>query len=247
MNNAIQNLKKEFKKIKEKDLIKSLRSGTTGIGYTFESLLNKKENNLPIPDFEGIEIKTKLGYSKEPITLFSKAPCKKDDFATQYILEKYGYARTNQKEKSLKVNVYYNKNNIIGYRYIFKTKLDKENNKLVLIILDQNLNVLDDKIYWNLTELKQRLEEKLSYLAYIIGYPYCKNNITYYKYQKLKIYKLKNFNCFLELLKKDKIYITFNLEYYRSGEKKGKVHDRGTAFRLESNYIKELFDLIDIA
>lgn len=71
-----------------------------------------------------------------------------------------------------------------------------------LLISDINLNLINDEIYWNLDDIKTRFETKFKYLAYIIGYPYKKYNITYYKYNTLKIYKLKSFNKFIELLEK---------------------------------------------
>ena len=59
-----------YLKVKNKGWIKSLRRGPTGIGYTFETLIGKQEENLPIADFRGIEIKVKRRYSKGNITLF---------------------------------------------------------------------------------------------------------------------------------------------------------------------------------
>ena len=54
-NNTFEEI---FKQIKEKGWIQSKRKGPTGIGYTFEELLGKQEDNMPIADFQGIEIKT---------------------------------------------------------------------------------------------------------------------------------------------------------------------------------------------
>lgn len=50
-------LKNKFESIKNKGWIKSLRRGSTGVGYTFESLLGKDEDSYSLPDFNGIEIK----------------------------------------------------------------------------------------------------------------------------------------------------------------------------------------------
>ena len=61
----------------------------------------------------------------------------------------------------------------------------------------------------------------------------------------LKIYKLKSFDNFLELLETNKIYITFNIGYFRTGKRVGEIHDRGTAFRISTDNIDELFTLID--
>lgn len=55
--------------------IQTMRSGDTGIGYTFESLLGIDANNATTPDFKGIEIKTKrANRPSNRTTLFSKTP-----------------------------------------------------------------------------------------------------------------------------------------------------------------------------
>ena len=76
MEENIRLLRQKFIEIKKLGLIKSLRKGSTGLGFTFESLIGKAEDSRPLPDFNGIEIKTKLGYTKAPITLFTLVPHK---------------------------------------------------------------------------------------------------------------------------------------------------------------------------
>lgn len=247
MNTEIQKLKKLFKEVKNKEFNKSLRKATTGIGYTFENLINKKEDNLSLPDFNGIEIKTKLGYTKSSLTLFCSTPKKDNTQCIKYLLETFGYPNKNLKYKSFRIDVYTNKNNILANRYIFKLKIDYQEYKLKLLILDIDFNIIDNTIYWILKDIETRLYTKLNYLAYITGYPYNKNNETYYKYTNLKIYKLKNFNKFIELLETNKIYITFNIGYFRTGKRVGEIHDRGTAFKLKLDNLTDLFYLIDKA
>ena len=49
----------KLRTIRDKGFIKTLREGSTGIGYTFEMLFGVRENNIPIPDIGGrVEIKT---------------------------------------------------------------------------------------------------------------------------------------------------------------------------------------------
>lgn len=245
MKENINILKKLFNEIKNKEFNKSLRKGTTGIGYTFESLIGKQEDSCYLPDFKGIEIKTKLGYSKSPLTLFCLTPTKDDAACISYILNRFGYPDKKSCFKNFRGNVYFKYNNIIANRYIFKLKIDENNNKLKLIIKNLNLETLDDSIYWNLDSLKDRLYTKLNYLAYIKGYPYKKEGKTYYKYTSLEIYKLKDFSVFLNLIKEDKVFITFNIGVHLDEEKYGHINDRGTAFRISTKYIDNLFDKLD--
>ena len=246
MQNNIKELKKEFNKIKNLSLNKSLRSGTTGIGYTFETLLNKQEDSSYHPDFKGIEIKTQLGYTKSALTLFTLTPIKNNDRSTKYILENFGYPDKNNKGfKTFKGDVFYNKNNLIAYKYIFKTKIDYKRKILRLIILNCDFEVINESIYWNLSDIKERLFTKLNYLAYIKGYPYKKDNEIYYKYTNINIYKLKDFNIFLELLKKDIIYIKFNISIFKNEKRYGQIQDRGTAFLIKNSNLNDLFDIIE--
>lgn len=85
------NLKKEFNRIKNLGYIKSTRKGLTGIGKTFEDLIGKKEDTLDLPDYHGIEIKTKRGYSNCYTTLFNLTPKGKNEFEIKHLCETYGY------------------------------------------------------------------------------------------------------------------------------------------------------------
>lgn len=245
MQKEINLLKKKFNDIKNTGLCKSLRNGSTGIGFTFETLIGKKEDNLSEADFNGIEIKVKLGYSKSPTTLFSLTP-RGYDYTIKHMLETYGYP--DKEDKTLKCfrgEAYSKKNYVTANKYIMKLKVNCELNRLELNILDINLNILDNTIYWNIDDIAKRLYKKLNYLAYVKGYPYKRNNETYYKYTNLNIYQLKSFEHFIKLLEKDKIFVCFNIGIGKKGKNLGKIEDRGTAFKINNNYIDALFKLID--
>ena len=51
-------LTEKLSEIKRVRYVVSLRKGNTGIGYTLESLLELKENNLNSPDLGSIKIKS---------------------------------------------------------------------------------------------------------------------------------------------------------------------------------------------
>ena len=60
----LEKFKQKFQNLKKQGFVKSLRKGPTGVGYTFETLLELKENNLALPDIDGIEIKAHRDNSK---------------------------------------------------------------------------------------------------------------------------------------------------------------------------------------
>lgn len=74
ITNSLILLSEKFKEIKKEGYIESTRKGFTGVGKTFEDLIGKKEDRSDSPDFNGIEIKTKLGYKKSFVTLFNATP-----------------------------------------------------------------------------------------------------------------------------------------------------------------------------
>ena len=80
-----------FVKIRKKGWVKSLREGDTGIGYTFEKLIGKQEENLPIADFGSIEIKTTRTNSRKRIHLFSAVPDGDFLFPIKRIIRTIGY------------------------------------------------------------------------------------------------------------------------------------------------------------
>lgn len=57
----------------------------------------------------------------------------------------------------------------------------------------------------------------------------------------MDFYQLKGFEEFLNLLKKGMIRIAFKLGIYRSKDKLGKIHDRGTSFEIQEENFEKLF------
>ena len=80
--------------------IKSKGNGYGACGYTLEKLLNISTNNFEIPDYHGVELKTKVSKKNANISLLGAAP---DSylFIVKDMLDKYGYI--SNKNHGLKV------------------------------------------------------------------------------------------------------------------------------------------------
>lgn len=232
----ILKLNKEFQKIKDMDLVEPLRSGPTGIGYTFETLLGKKEDQSSLPDYEGIEIKCKLGYSKVDTTLFTCAPKRDDAIATNYFFEKYCYHLygnpSNYKLFSRKI---FSNSNFELYNFLFKIHVDY-NLKEVFIKSYKNGKFYENVCYWDFKDLENKLYTKLKLLAVVKGYPYKVDKKEYYKYLTIKYYALKDFDAFLKLIEKGNIYL---IVYLKEGL--NTVENHGFSFKIKNNCIKDLF------
>ncbi|MGC8673421.1 MAG: MvaI/BcnI family restriction endonuclease [Thermoplasmata archaeon] len=86
----------------------SHRKGDTGIGKTLEDLLGIKENNLPGPNGELVELKSIRKNSTSMITLFTRSPSPKGSI--RKLLYDYGYPSKKDPTKlNLHVDLYGNK------------------------------------------------------------------------------------------------------------------------------------------
>ena len=104
--------------------------------------------------------------------------------------------------------------------------------------------LIDDYSYWSFDSVELALNRKFKNLAIIEAWDKKINNQKYYKYWKINIYKLKSFDEFIKYLEKGKIKIIFNYGTYKSGIKKGEMHNHGTIFSIKKEDIDYIFKRI---
>lgn len=85
----IQDVIKSLEVVKNLGWVKTLRSGSTGIGYTLETLLEIAENNLQQPDLMGFELKASRLNGSSMLTMFTLSP--NPPRSNSVLREKYGY------------------------------------------------------------------------------------------------------------------------------------------------------------
>lgn len=247
MEHNFKELKKQFNMIKNKGWVKSKRNGSTGVGYTFENLLGKEEENFFIPDFENIEIKTMRKYSKGQLHLINITPDGDFLFPIKRILEILGYPdKQNSKYKVFNTAANGKDFTNIGYYKRIKLVVNKEEEKLELVGVNNNLENLNLNISWSFDLLKERLNLKLKYLAIIKADSKLINGIEHFYYNQIKFYKLKSFDTFLSLIENGYIAVTFKIGVFKSGKRIGQVHDRGTDFSIYDKDIELLYEKCDI-
>lgn len=233
----------EFNKIKKKGWISSKRNGSTGIGYTFETMLNKKEDNFPIADYGDIEIKTIHNYLKEKVIhLFNATPDGDYLFPIKEIIQNLGYPDKNNPEyRVFNMDVTAMKYTNIGYNKKMILKVDYNNKKIYLKIISKDKNIENMKISWSFDLLRERIEHKIKKLA-IVGANTKKNqNIEKFKYTGYRIYEIKSFDHFIKNIENGNIVITFKIGNFKTGKRKGQIHDHGTGFSIKYNNIEELY------
>lgn len=240
----IEELYNKFLQIKSLGWVKSIRKGNASIGDTFEKLVGVPQNDFEIPDYNGIEIKTKRNNSRSYTTLFSATPDGPHFHEVERLKDKYGYPHSNfKKYKVLNNSVYANFLNKIGLNFYFKLKIDRSNRKVFLEIYNKNGELIEDNVFWYFDTLEEKLYRKLKVLAYVNADAKFLNNIEYFKYNKITFYLLKDFDKFITLLEKGIIRVTFKISIYLKGHKLGNICDHGTGFEIKENDLIQLFDL----
>ncbi len=233
--NSVEKLKYEFEKIKKRGYIKTTGEGI-GIGKTFEDLLG---NSL---DYYGIQIRTKRGYTKTLITLFSLNIKGPSQFKIKRLRDVYGYSDKNN-HKALYCSFYGDCYTLIANKYLFKAKVSYNDKKVYLVILNHMYEVIEDYCYWDFEDFKEKLETKLAYLALVKVWPRVINGDVYFHYYRMMIFKLRDFETFLKLLERGVIKITFKISYI-SGEWMGYEKDKRTTFQIDEKNLELLFERI---
>lgn len=246
MNNEINKLTELFNGIKEKGWTKSNFNGDGQCGRLFEELIGNNENSFQVPDYNGIEIKTKQSIIEKYITLFSYSPEGNHILECERIKDTYGYPdKKCPSYKVLNLSIYNNMATKVGDQYIFFPTIDISNKKIVLNIYDINLNLLENNIHWDFDEIEKIMIRKMSYLAFVSAEKKYENGNYYFKYNNIEFYKYKGFDYFMRAFKICKIRITFKLNIYKYGNKLGKIHDHGTSFDIRADKLNLIYDTIE--
>ena len=247
MQNNILELRKKFERIKRMGWIKEKRKGFCSVGYTFEKMLGKEEDDFPLPDYKNIEIKTRNSHSKNNLHLFSLTPDGDYLYPIKRVLYNLGF-----KSKSCgNERVFFGSFNGVEFTKLFygqqgRLKVNYQKQKVELVIINNQGEDINIGVSWTFSWLKERIELKLKYLALITASSRIINNQGYYYYNRIVFYQLKDFDTFLNLIENGYIIVTFKIEVYKSGRRIGQVHDHGTDFSIKIDNINLLYDEIKL-
>ena len=244
MNSDILALKEKLDKIKNLGWIECKNKNKSVTGKTLENLLEINPDNFEIPDYNTIEIKSKVSKRENYIDLFCATP---DSYVLEIkrLYDKYGYLDSNN-YKILNFVLYGEFLKPINNEYSAKLRIDYKNKKVIMEIYNKDNELIDNLSSWSFELLEEKLCRKLNCVCLVEGDKKFSHNVLYVRYDKYKFYKLKKFSNFIRLLKRGQIRISFTLGVYKSGSKSGKMHDHGTQFSIRKENIKLLFDEIEL-
>lgn len=245
---SINDLKEKFIKINKKGYIKGLKQNNKGnVGLTFELLIGKDNDEFPIADYNGIEIKVKNNFGYRYITLFSLVPSNCFGIELKKLRNNYGYFDTTYKNKKILMkSVFANKKVFLDNSFSFELKIKYNIKRIYLYIYDKNNKLLDNNIYWDFDDIINTIKRKLKTLALVKSNKKIINDIEYFHYKSINFYRLKDISIFFKLLEKGIIRLYICLGLYKSGPKEGQEHDHGITFGIKECDLLELYDEFNI-
>lgn len=238
-------LKNKFEEIKKTGFHKSINNYKNSGGTTLEYLLGSTGGNFNIPDYDGIEIKAIRKVSNRHIDLFSSSPDGSIVNGIKWLSENFGYPdKIYRNINVFKGNVFANRVNNIGSKFLFKIKICKESKRFYLQVLDYEYNLISEDIYWDFDTIQEKLYRKNNILAIFQFVRKWESGNIYYKYTNMNIYKIKNFDDFIYCLEKGYIYFVFKTGVFKTNKYKGQFKDHGTSLRICVDNLEKLFNKV---
>lgn len=228
---ALTDLLEKFDDIKQRGWIDSLRTGDTGIGYTFETLLGITENNDQKADFKGIEIKckgTKEGQrsTSTKLNLFQAGP--------NWLL--------NASTKEL-IRILGKPGNDGLFTCYSQVTVTPNNLGLLLEILQANEKIdlrksTEPLGYWTFEQLAKRLAEKHSRAAFVKARVRTTKSKSQFAYEELVYCDQPSIERFLNLIADRNIVFEFTM----SEKPDGRIRNHGYPWRLvRDEFLDQLF------
>ena len=169
MNLLIDEIIQRLSEVKRQGFVRSLRKGPTGIGYTLETKLGMKENNISSPDFGEIELKARRESHTGMTTLFTfnKKAWKMNPLEA---IKKYGSI---------------DKDGRLGMYYSVKMK---PNSAGVFLMVDNgeiSARHIDGNVIasWQLSEIKKRFDNKVKNILLVSAKTEERSGFEYFHFE----------------------------------------------------------------
>ena len=227
----IQLIRKRLPEICNQGFIETMRKGNTGVGYTFEELWGLDENNNSGADLDGeIEFKATRKNKKCKVTAFTQSPVWK--MGLRDVIRAYG---NNDQERDNRINWFpslSSKPNPAG----LKLKIDNED---CVWIVDRRGRKIA-RIHLHV--LKHRFEMKLSNALLVYAESRRINKVEHFHYDEAYLCLDIDTQPIRNLILEDKLVVEPRVYLNTDTDK---LRDRGTAFRLDGKYLRELYSSVE--
>jgi hypothetical protein len=226
-------LQQKIKDIYRKGWIQTLRGGDTGVGYTFETLMEIPANSNKAPDYHGVEIKCSRQSATTLQTLFAKTP----DYSALVnkrttLVKDYGYWDEEQSRYALYMTINAVQENSKGWKLVFNA--DEER----IYVTKEGKKV----VFYDYATLRDSLAEKHKQTVFIkaLSANRVKKNDAdeTFLYESALYCKDSSFVNFITLIEEGKISLDFAIHH---DPETCKTRDHGFLWRIGKQYIPSLF------
>lgn len=227
----LQQFLKKFDEVTAKGFTPALRRGSTGIGFTLETLLGIKENNSPQGDFLGIELKSQRGgsfrsSSSKKMNLFLKEPRWLDGLSHKERIPKYGYVDDN------------------GRTALYSTATSRENShglKLTPARRELLLSFRGDPVAsWPYETLEGRLQEKLRETVFVGARTRETGDREEFHFQTVLYCREPSARRLADLISTGEGMVELRMHIKETGA----ARNHGTAFRIRQHSLPQLYRMI---
>lgn len=229
-SDALPGFLKSFDQISSRGWLPTQRSGSTGIGYTLESLLEIPENNSPVGDFLGMEVKThrsdkSTSAGSKRMNLFLKEPAWTDGLSHRERIPTYGYVDDN------------------GRVALYSTVTSTENShglQLAVNTPDERLEILyRGKLvaFRTFDVLQTRLTEKLTETAFVGAKSRGKGKAEEFQYESVLFCQQPSVESLVMLIESRDSMIEMRMHIREDGS----ARNHGTAFRVRQDQLTCLY------
>ncbi|HLB32499.1 MAG TPA: MvaI/BcnI family restriction endonuclease [Patescibacteria group bacterium] len=221
---TLNEVKNKLKEVNTIGWISSNRVHDTGIGKTLEDLMGLEENNIALPDFGRMELKSQRAKTGSMITLFTKKP---EGITNAEIRNKYGYPdRHFPNVKCLRQTLNKGKN-AMGFCLF----VDDKDGKVYLKKGNKKIG------YYEISFIKEKAIEKIGNgLILVLAENKKESGKELFRFSEAYLLKDIDVENLIEYSKYD-----IRLGVNGSGKLVGKPHDHGSAFRIFKKDLLKLF------
>lgn len=221
-----------FDQIEAQGWVTTRRAGDTGVGYTLESLLGVPENNLPLGDFHGMEVKAYRDAEaefddNEKMNLFLKEPAWVDGLNSADRVRQYGYRDENNRQAwYLSVTSSVNEAGL-------KLSVDSDRTQLQLSRHDILIGS------WTVDVLQRRLSEKHGHSVFVAAESRGDGPDEEFHYTTVTWCRDPDAGRLLDLVESGDVVVELRMHLRENGT----LRNHGTAFRVRKQKLQTLFAL----
>jgi hypothetical protein len=223
---TLDEFKVRFSILSRKGFIRSKRKGPTGIGFTFETELGLSENNIALPDIEGVEIKAHRDNVNSMITLFT-FNSKAWQMNPLSAVKKYGSI-----DRKGRIGMYYTMSLTPNSAGLFLTV---DNEKICVQHTSGEIIAT-----WKLSILAKRFVQKIPALLFVSAHVEERDGVEYFHFYRAQLMKGTTPELLKELFIKGDLLVDLRLH-----DKGTMARNHGTGFRTYENSLPNLFNSIE--